>query len=42
MWRVKAAGEERERFVAPRIWQKVQLQRVAEREPWGLRETWAV
>lgn len=42
MWRVKSVGDERERFVAPRIWQKVQLQRVAKRWPWGLRVVWAV
>jgi hypothetical protein len=40
--RVKSAAEARERFVAPRRWQKEQLQRVAERVPEALRETWAV
>lgn len=39
MCSVKSADEARLRFVAPRRWQKEQLQRVAVRFPWALRAT---
>jgi hypothetical protein len=40
--RVKSEADARERFVAPRRWQKEQLQRVAERVVSGLGVMWRV
>jgi hypothetical protein len=39
---VKSEAEASERFVAPRRWQKEQLQRVALRVPVGERAMWRV